>query len=446
MAIVFGFVVAITPSIVLGQISAKQLLAPAVKSYGPQYSDVERAVASFRAANFEECRANLTKARTSHPELAPVDIMLALLHLSVGKTAPAMAALDRAVINTPDDPEAYVLLADLALRDGQRTVADLGYRKAQEVLVTFDANERRKKSLVVRVHAGMASLCEVRGQYAQAEQHLKSWEKEDADNPLVHGSLGRIYFRLQEYEKARESFAKLTKNEDEAPPVEVAMGRLFHEVGMSDEATTQMQEAAKRYPDDLRVHLAVAAWAFSAGNRELAKASVAAAAKLSEQSVQTAVMSARLARIEGDLDEAESILNNVVLRNPTSFAATNELARVLANSDDPEKIKASLQYARRNYAAFAKKKSLATVESVVTYAWCLYRNERLADAEVALRMVPSGSNISPENTYYSGRIYLERGQRRAAISALRAATTSPSLFPGRSAANEVLAELTSSPK
>jgi len=407
----------------------------------PSLEGVSDAVALFKANRIKECREKLQAARKAQPSLPPADTFLAVLYLSTGRTALATAAIDMAVTNDGDDPEAYVLLADLALKDAQRTVADLGYAKGKTLLEGITKFPKRHEALTIRIHAGMASLAETRGQFAKAEQHLKDWEQVVPDSPVIAGSLGRVYFRQEKYDQAREMFSKLAELEPNSAPVEIVMGRLFGESGMKEQATQEMRSAAELYPDDVRVRLSLASRAIETGNLSLLKENVEAAKRLKPKAAEVGVITAKLQQLEGDTETAEETASAVVLAHPNSFSAVDELARILAKSEDEDQRKLGLQYARRNYNAVGKTKTQAAVNAIITYAWTLFRNNRSADAEVVLRSVPAGSRIGPQETYYSGLIYLARGQKAAAQSALAAALASNGLFPGRQDCEKQLGKL-----
>lgn len=405
--------------------------APADQPDSLSMEGISEAVGLFRAGRIEDCRNALIAARVSQPSLPPADTFLAVLHLSAGRTEAAKDALDSAVINASDDPEAYVLLADLALRDGQRTVASLGYQKGADLLDQIDEFPKRREALNIRILAGMASLAETRGLFDEAEKYLNLWGNEVPDSPVITGSLGRIYFQQQKYERAREMFAKLVEIEPSSPPVEIVMGRLFSESGMAKEALQEMTKAATLFPDDIQVRLAVAARAIEIGNLELLTENVKAAKDINANALEVGVMESKLLHIQGDVEKAEATASAVVLANPSSFAAVDELAQVLAGSEDKDKRKLALEYARRNYSSFGRTRTKAAVNAIITYAWALFCNDRGADAEVVLRAVPSGSTIGPQQTYYSGMIYLDRGQKAAAVNALSAALASDGLFACR---------------
>lgn len=428
------------------QLTAQQLVAPAIEKYGPEFQGVESAITDFKKGNFDLAREALVSVGEKYPELPPADVLMALLYLSVGRGADAQAAIDRAVLSEPTDPEAFVLLADLALRNRQHTVAELGYKRGSELLAKYTANPRRAQNLKLRITAGLASLCEVRGQPDLAEKHLKAWIALDPKNALPCGSLGRVLFQQKKYDEARAAFAKLGELDKDAPPVEIALGRLYADAGMAAEARQQMELAVKQRANDVRTRLTVTEWAVSEGLTDLAKENITAALNLDKGSLTAQVLSARLARQSDNVAEAEAILSAAVLRAPNDFSVTNELARVLAVSSDEKKRKAGLDYARRNFQVFANRSTPVGREAAITYAWLLLHNGRSADAEGALNTLPDNSSINSEDAYYAAKIYSQRNRTELAVSALRAALVREVPFPGRVEAQKLLDEWTGKAK
>lgn len=426
----------------LCQLTAPQLLAPAVKEYGAEYKDVEEAIAEFKRGKFTEAREQLMAARKKNPELAPADVMMANLYLSVGRTRNARAAIERAVITHPEDPEAYILTADLALRNNQLTVADLGYDRGRRLIDNAAKNPHRQKNLGIRLRAGMASLAEARKQYDEAADHLAKWLTLDPDSPVAWGSLGRVEFHLKKYDEAKKAFAKLNELSKDAPTVEIAMGRLYSDAGMHKEARQYMEAAARQAGKDNRARLTVAEWALQRGLTDLAKQQIDAALKTDSSSISGLVLSARLARQTGDLARAEQILTQAVLRSPNNFSVTNELARTLAMSSDKKKLKTGLEYAKRNFQIHQSRLETSVGrEATMTFAWLLHRNDRSLEAEAALQLLPDRSTISSENAYFAGSILADRGKKEMAVSALEAALAGDATFPGKQEAEKMLASL-----
>jgi tetratricopeptide (TPR) repeat protein len=252
--------------------------------------------------------------------------------------------------------------------------------------------------------------------------------------------LARVFFKMKQYSEAEESLSAMAKMDENTPPVGIAMGRLYSDVGMDDEARKYMDSAIKSKGDDIRVRLTVAEWALGVGLIPFAKENVKAALQLEEDSLGGLVLAARIARVEGDLPEAENLLNRAVLQSPSSFAATNELSRVLAGSDDLKKKKTALQYARRNFQISQNKNTSSRAEAIITYAWILLQNDRAREAEAALNALPNGTSISHENAYLTAQVYAQRGRWDVAANALQSAIASGIPFPGQDQARQMLEE------
>lgn len=426
---------------IFGQLTARQLLAPTIEKYGPQYQDVELAIQEFRNGKLVATGQSLKRASDQHAELAPPDVMLALLFLSVGRVTEAESAIDRAFLEQPGDPEALILLADLALRGKKLTIAELAYSRAQQLINEYKKNAYRSKNLKLRILAGLGSLREMEGQYESAGDYLTQWAKLEPKNPVPLGSLARVFFKLKKYEDARSVLSTLVGLEKNAPPVEIAMGRLYSDADMQKEALKSMEDAVKAKGSDIRVRLTVAEWALDVGQINMAKQNVEAAIVIDKSSLGGTVLSARLARIEGDLPKAENLLNNAVLQSPSSFSATNELARVLAGLEDEKKKKTALQYAQRNFQLLQKRDSSTRPDAIITYAWILMQNDRNKEAEAVLNALTSGVSISKENAFLAAQIYARRGKSKIAINALETATSNGMKFPGYVQARKLLEQL-----
>lgn len=417
------------------QLTPQQLLSTSVAKYEAKYADIGKAIGVFYQGDLVASRELLTSVRQKYPEIAPPDVLLAMLHMSANQRSEAEAALEQATINAPLDAEAFVLVGDIALREQRLLLADLAYDRAQRILEGQSVDSFRLRILRTRTEAGLASLSEVRKQYATALKHIEAWQKLDDKNPLLWGSLGRVRFHLGDYVAARTAFAELLKQEPNAPPVDVSMGRLYSEMGNAGEAQKCMEAALKTDGKDIRTQLTVAEWGLTNGVMGMAKSSTEAALKLDPSSVGGQVLMGRLARYEGDAPRARELLTASILKSPNEVAISNELARALAVSAEESQRKAGLDYATRNYRLKIDQNSASGREAIMTYAWLLLQNGKPEDAEKMLFTLPNASSVSSENAYIAALIYKARGRDQLAIQALRAALSSGMPFPGRTEAD-----------
>lgn len=406
-----------------------------------EFPEVKQAGDAFQRGDVQAARNVLQSLVKQHPELAPADVYMSYLFLAAGRRAEAELSLDRAMVVAPDDPEAYLLLADLALRDRRRAYAAIAFERAEALLEKVDKNSHRLRVLSARLHAGSAAVAESREQYELAAKHLQQWMALSPKDPVPLGMLGRVRFLQKNYEEARDCFRQLLEKDKDAPPVELAMGRLYSDAGKFEEARKCMEAAIKAGGTDIRTRLTVADWALSAGLTDLAKENLRETLALDKTSVVAGVLSARLSRQNGNLSEAEAALRDLALRLPNSFLVTNELARTLAATAKQENWKSGLEYARRNFELHQRTGTDTALEAMMTYAWLLHRNGRNAEAEAALNLFPAGRTISPENTYFVASIYAETGKRDAAISALQVALSTQIFFPNRTDAEALLKKL-----
>ena len=122
----------------LAQITPESLIGGAVSDKGPYYQDLSQAIVHFRGGNVDATRALLAAARNKAPKLSPVEVMLASLLIDVGQTTAARAELEKAIHLHPQDPEAYVRLAELDAADSRVTEASLLYAKASDLAEAFN--------------------------------------------------------------------------------------------------------------------------------------------------------------------------------------------------------------------------------------------------------------------------------------------------------------------
>lgn len=423
-------------------LSAQQLVATTFETYdGKRFQELERAVALFRGGQLDACRESLGKVKQAEAEMPPADTMLTLMLLSVNQPDRARKSLEEAAINDPQDPEAYLVMADLALREGNLIAAKLGYQQSLELTKLLKTTERRAKSLKARATAGLASLSEARKLYGEAAEYLTQWHAIDSGNPVPIGSLGRVYFLAGKYTEAEEQFLTLEKMDKDSPPMEIAMGRLFASNAMQDKARTYMTAAIAKHPDDIRSRLTVAEWAIGLGDLELAEEQIRRSLQIDANSVTAKVLQGRVYRQRGDFMNAAAMLETTILEAPDRFTAANELARTLASSNDEKKRRLGLDYARRNFQLYAQQANQYSAEAIFTYAFLLHRNGRSEDAEMALLALPNGTTISNENAYYAAQVYDARGKTAMALNALQAALAGDKTFPGYAEAEAMLERL-----
>ena len=101
----------------------------------------------------------------------------------------AKAWLDQAFLQTPSDPEPWVIIGEFALQEKRLPEAEIDFAKADQLLKTY-TNEAHKPMIQQAAFSGMVSVAESRQRWAQAQQRLEDFLKKCArrfDRPPAAG-------------------------------------------------------------------------------------------------------------------------------------------------------------------------------------------------------------------------------------------------------------------
>ena len=443
---------AAAPAAASGKSETEMLIGPYVSGADSgQYKDVTDAITRFKNGKLDEARDLLTQAVKNDNKLPPAEVMLARMILSVGQAGPGRAELERSVKAYPKDPEAYLMFAELAIQDGRITDADAILAKAQPLIAAFDDsnNQKRKNFLSSHLYADLANVDVARTDWDSAVDHAKEWLKTDPDSVQAHQLLARALFKQG---LDRDAFAELTaasKVDPKAVNPYIYMALLHEESTKSDKhdrAAKMIKAAIDEKPKDLTTLLQAANWALSTStnsNNGLKDAQSYAdkALEIDPKSNDAKMMRAIIARLNGDLPLAEKLLQQIVQDAPSNVAASNQLALVLVETGDKDKINKALQIAEVNMQLTAKGNQFSP-EVASTYAWVLYKNDKKKEAgEVLTKVLQSTRQASPDMAYYLGRMLQDAGQFDQAAQILKAAADNPSPFAKRQDTIALLAEV-----
>jgi tetratricopeptide (TPR) repeat protein len=399
--------------------SAQPATEPPVGASVPSVDDipeVKDAVARFRERDFDGALKKLEDAVKANADLPPAQIMMAQLFAQANIPGGVRNALERAVLASKNDPEAYVILGDFALREGRVTEADLLYGKARTHLEAFNASKKRKEILQPRVIGGLAAVAEARTDWAEAQKLLSEWLKLEPRNAGVMERLARAMFQQKDAAGCLEMLKKAKEADNNMLTPEARLAQFYEAHPDHDNAKLWMDKALQKSPNDLRTLLVAGEWALQTGQIDKAKQYSSEALKAGPQSLEAKVLRGVVALFQGDVKDAEMWFENAALQSPGTFAATNNLALALAEQTDESKKRRALEYAERNVRLFNR-----VAEAWSTYGWVLYKLGQLDEAEQALKQAASAGQLSADTAYFIAVVSTERGQREQAKSLLKMA-------------------------
>lgn len=421
--------------------TAEQLIGKDVADFGKQYESVSAGVEAYQKGDINRARALFATAKMTHPQLPPGDVLLARMLSGSRKLKEAQAALNQAALQFPDDPEAFLLLADLQFAQGNVALASIAFEHGAALTKKYDRNKQRKIQLQIRSAAGLAAVAEKTSNWKTAERHFKEWVTLDAKNAAVLSRLAAVQFRLKQFGDAKNTLVNESALSGSKLPAEIKMAKLYDQAQQHVEAAGEIKTAVAQHSNNIDVLLAAAEIELRRGRQADAKKHIDAALKLNKTSLAAMTLAGQAARHRGDEEKAKEYLNYVAYRSPGNFTATNQLARLLAGSDDESEEQKSLQLAELNFRAYSDHNTQAGREAAVTMGWILFQRGQEVQGEAAIATAMRGGSITSESAYLGAVVLSKRGKKPLARAILEPILKADMHFPGDEEAAKLVSEL-----
>jgi tetratricopeptide (TPR) repeat protein len=418
-----SFALVTTTVIVLGAAATPafaQPMPPAMPSVTPKpkpYPDVPEAVIqellgghNCFALGVEELKHSLRK----HPELPSAHVIVYQLLMQRNQPTAARFELEVAIQTAPDDPDPYIILGNIALKERRIAEATMDFDKAKRLLQKY-TNKARKRAVEQQMMSGIAQLAEARGDWKEAEVRLRELLKLAPEDFAVYYRLAHSLFAqgkpravVAAYDTlfdAKASERYRTRQVLFWP--EIVMATYYDEFeGPQSQNTEVWFRAATRVTDhDLPTRHVVFIWAWENGKIALAKEQAEAAVRIEaadnalpekdrkySRSSVGRMLRGLIALWEKDWRTAEKYFQTVVLEDPNGLVARNNLALALVEQDDPAKKQRALDYAKAN---FREKNS--TSEALWTLGWVYFRRNEFEPAGFALDQAVTAANDDVTN-------------------------------------------------
>jgi len=402
------------------------------------YPEFEEAKQKLAKQDIEGALAAFNAAAKAHPELANGRVLLASVYFASNRPRDGRLHLEKAVVESPDDPEAYLIMADLAGREQQWTDAGLLAEKAITLAKAFKGDPERKKDMLKRGYLLAALVAQQHEQWEDARKLLADLLKSNNDVALAHFRLGQVLFELKKQKEAYAELQAAARLEDEIPSAEITMAQLYDKAKDRAGAEKWIKQAVTTDPKRAKTRLEAAQWLLRTGNLDEAKAQVDEALKLEPDSQDALFLAGRIARFAKDYGQAQKYLERSYLESPGAGVVANELALTLNEMGEEER-KRALTLAEATY------RQVRDAESASTLAWICYRLGRMEDAEKVFNSIPASSQASPDAIYFFAAFADDRNRGEVARPLLDAALKSDGPFAYRADAQKLLERLSKRP-
>ncbi|MCL2623614.1 MAG: tetratricopeptide repeat protein [Planctomycetaceae bacterium] len=404
---------------------------------------IKQAVTAFNNSDFSAALEQLNVLYAKFPNLAPPRIVLAQWYAQANLGEAVRASLEMATVETPNDPEAYVLLGEILLRQRYLTAAELLYQTAEAKLNAYDANPERKQLIQASLLRNAIMLAETRGRWETMIDLLDQVMKQDGETATQLRQKGIALFQQEKDAEALSQFIKADNlaganpsEPDTGLPAEAAIAQLYQLRGDKVNAQKYLAEALVKYP--LSKEVVVLSIQARINEDQLENAHKLAEKLLTENPTWQPAkrLLATVALYLGDFAEAEKLFQELILESPSDEQVINGLALAQCEQGDPLKLQLALEYARENV-----RKNQQESDYWATLGWVLYKADQMEQAGQALKQAAATGRVNAATAYYLSRLALRVGQSTEAVQFLEAAIDSPAPFAKRRDAAKLLNEL-----
>lgn len=419
------------------QLDVNSLVGHAVDEVGPKLQDVQQAITRYRNNDIDGALQFLERAKAANPQLPPAQAVLARLHIAAGQSAAANVSLERAVRDHPDDPEAYLILAEIALREQHLTAAEQLFQKGLSVNESLPDGQKRKQTGARRAMAGLARIAEQRSDWDSAAKWLERLAQTQPGQAEVWQRLGRARFLTDQVDAAREALAKAKQLNAELEHPQVTIGRLYRQQGKNQEAEAALNAAMQSDADNRATRLAYAQYLLQTDQLEESRKNLDQILEEERNYVSALLWAGVAARMAGEPRTAERHLSRAHLLDPGNVTVTNQLAMALSEQDDPEKLRRAA-----GFAAAAAQQQPSDGNLRTTLGWLLYQlgNHARAQQELteALKLQRS---LNADSRFLLARILYDRGRNDQAAQILKPAMQMDGIFVKRKDAETLLGSI-----
>lgn len=413
-----------------------------VSGVQPEHPEVAEGVdAALRGEN-KTAEKLFADAMKKHPEGRPggIDAAMAFTDPSFENRGFGKLRfwLEKTAEDFPDDPEAFLLLADIALTENRCLESTMLAKHSLELLARYAVNPERRHSLQLYGEKTLALNAENQKRWQAAAAQWKRLNELDPTNAENLYRCGLVHFRLGEKEQAIKMLNEARQKDPALLPAEVLLAQLSENEGKTEEAVKLLDEAVQKNGNLTAVLSAAADLELHWNHLDKAKTYAEKARKLDPKSADAAALLGTLALYAGDYAKAEEEFTNALAASPNDWRAMNGLPLALCEQDEERQRRRALTIAKMN----AQNHPLG-VELQATLAWVLFRVSfgRADEAEKILMRLFDAGELPPSGAYCLAEIFAKQDRKEEAVLFLQNALGRKGNFPKRTAAETLLKTL-----
>jgi Flp pilus assembly protein TadD len=353
----------------------------------------------------------------------PARVALAEVFLSKGRIADAKEEVRKALELRSDFVPARLLKATLDR-------SDRNYEAAEQELSAL-AKEQPGNALVFR-HMGI--YYDSRGRTAEAEKYWMQALELQPDSQEILRDLVFFYIRGKQTGRAIQTINAIPEEKKQGFHYEL-LGLVYSQAGKSVDAERAYRRALEKDPGRSTPDIYLFAEHMKNGRTDEALTVLDGVVKKNPGNPSAYAVKAQVLEGQGKIEEAKDLYDRALEVDPNFDGAANNLAYILAEQGvDLQRALGHAQTARRKYPD--------NLDIADTLGWVYYKLGNHVLARDQLQFAVSKQPDNPIFQYHLGMVYTANKQIREAESAFRKAANSKRDVKERSLALAILKELT----
>ena len=316
------------------------------------------------AQRFDDAKARATALLQKNPKDVDAMLLRATAMAQLKELEGALKEIEDALAIHPDEERAYLTLADVQVRGGQRQEAEASFRRAIELEASSpnprlayanflwsegrasDAEREIRQAITVEprhllANRMLAALLTATRRAAEAEAPLKV-VADASDRPAAKFELAQYYVNAERPDEAVKLLTELAKGQDAFARAEAMIAEIEYRRGATQNAHARLDKLLARSPNDGPALVMKSQWLAREKKLDEALDRAKAAVKADPQLMQAHFVLGQVHTQRREVPDAIKAFTEVLRLNPRVVAAQLELSRLNALSGNTE---ASLRYA-----------------------------------------------------------------------------------------------------
>jgi tetratricopeptide (TPR) repeat protein len=385
-------------------------------------------------------RESYDRIRKNTDTLPAMEIFLGKLLAAYNLLADSLSVLEQYTNQSPEDPEAYIAMGNVALKSGRVVDAWLHLQHSQRLIDQNRLPEGRQPLVIPLLLELQATVAERRKNWSEAEKLFLQLAERKPELGFPLWRAGRVRVMAGEIESAKPLLEKAFEKDPRLPSAPLTIAQTLHDTTnwieddtLSGEVEKWYQRAAEENPEFASGWASYFKWLLLSDRPEDVAKQYETIGESLKTDRELLLMRGLAARYLNDLETAETILSTAHQASPQDIEIADQLALVLIESTDEAKRGRALQLAERNL------RQLPQAEvTVATAAWIQLRLGAIDIADQLLTQLAARGNLTPQTAFYVAELMERSGQTQESQRLLKIAVESTGIFPQRDQARKRL--------